>query len=459
MVSDDSQGGYMEEKAYWGKEGEYGPFTPQKDGWPNAGEVVRHYRLAKQLSYSELALLYQQETGDTATRQWMSLMEHKNRVPVDITRRQALVRILEIPPILLGLGSLNEILPKEAPPASSGGSSGPTVLKRQTVATDLEIYETSIRSNWQLHHTSQAHNALGDIQATTQQLESLEKAQLGKLQPQIRELLLSHYLLTSRVHYDLLNLPAAYNSANQAVSVAKRLERPELIALALYERGYALGTQMGLGIGETDPKRLNQALRNFEQALPLASKQLKGRLQLEISRLQSLLKSSVSDITAALKVLDMAEKGVKITSKSDIDPHTLILLEGTNKRFHEQNYLLGRAITLNAAGCFDKALEVFEDLELLDIKRKERKDYTRHYAWLDSIEAQSYIGIKDYQTATLKATDALIVFKDIDSVENIAIIKSISDALLKSPYRRNKEAIELERMLSKYYQERRARAE
>src|SRR5262249_42750059 len=35
----------MAEKAYWWDS--YGPFDPDEDGYPNAGQVVRHYRLLK----------------------------------------------------------------------------------------------------------------------------------------------------------------------------------------------------------------------------------------------------------------------------------------------------------------------------------------------------------------------------------------------------------------------------
>ncbi len=33
----------VSEMIFWGEKGEYGPFTVQEDGWPNAGEVIRHY--------------------------------------------------------------------------------------------------------------------------------------------------------------------------------------------------------------------------------------------------------------------------------------------------------------------------------------------------------------------------------------------------------------------------------
>ena len=37
----------MTKPVYWGEGGEYGPYSVQEDGWPNAGEVMRAYRLKR----------------------------------------------------------------------------------------------------------------------------------------------------------------------------------------------------------------------------------------------------------------------------------------------------------------------------------------------------------------------------------------------------------------------------
>ena len=51
----------MEAKVFWGKQGEFGPFTCQGDGWPCAGEVIRHYRRLRQMSAETLARRYREE--------------------------------------------------------------------------------------------------------------------------------------------------------------------------------------------------------------------------------------------------------------------------------------------------------------------------------------------------------------------------------------------------------------
>ena len=71
---------------FWGEKGEYEPFTAQKDGWPNAGEVIRHYRKKLQISADELARQYGEAIGEQITTRWLLKMEQQNKIPTDLTR-------------------------------------------------------------------------------------------------------------------------------------------------------------------------------------------------------------------------------------------------------------------------------------------------------------------------------------------------------------------------------------
>jgi len=115
---------------------------------------------------------------------------------------------------------------------------------------------------------------------------------------------------------------------------------------------------------------------------------------------------------------------------------------------------LGRAITFNAVGRSGKALEEFDALERLGEGRRRGKDQTRHYAWLEIVQAQAYLGTKEYYVATDKATKAFLVLRDIDSVDNIAIIQVMYNDLVKGPYQGHEEVKELGNMLTRYYQSR-----
>src|SRR6266516_2837255 len=97
----------MSVQIFWGEKGEYGPFTRQEDGWPHAGQVIRHYRRKQKMSAEELASHYGKAINAQVTARWILKMEQQNQVPVDISRRRILTNILHIPPVLLGLASLD----------------------------------------------------------------------------------------------------------------------------------------------------------------------------------------------------------------------------------------------------------------------------------------------------------------------------------------------------------------
>src|SRR5258708_39332423 len=137
----------MTKPVYWGEEGEYGPFSVQEDGWPNAGEVMRAYRLKLGLSAAEVARRYSEALKSLSkckkegaqvkpvSATWILNMENENRVPTDITRRRLLADLLQIPPMLFGLGSFAQVLFK--PKAETSAlPMGPTILK-QDLSPDL----------------------------------------------------------------------------------------------------------------------------------------------------------------------------------------------------------------------------------------------------------------------------------------------------------------------------------
>jgi tetratricopeptide (TPR) repeat protein len=459
----------MTKPVYWGKGGEYGPYSVQEDGWPNAGEVMRAYRLKRGWSAAEVARQYSEALKSLSkckkegtpvkpvSATWILNMENENRVPTDITRRRLLADLLQIPPILFGLGSFEQALFK--PKAETSAlPKGPTILN-QNLSPDLPRYEREIRAFWLLNETSHAHGVLRDIVAAIKELEALEEQTSGDLQRHVRELLYSHYRLASRITRDVLELPAAYTYANHAVRVTKSLGRKDLIAAALYARGFVrltrgiFGEKAAIGMIEPNREKLTEALSDFEQALPLARPQLKGLLLLEVSRVQGLLRGSATDITKALSTMELVGKLIG-SERGNEDSYTRILLDGVVKGLSEEEYLLGSAITFNAVGRPDKALEVFEDLEELDERKRRGKDHTRHHAWVEIVQAQAYLGTKQYNVATVNAARAFLVLRDIDSVGHIANIRAIYNDLLKSPYCGHKEVKELGEMLTDYYQSR-----
>src|SRR5258708_33647496 len=111
-----------------------------KRGW-SAAEVARRYSEAlKRLSEHKHVGTPVKPVSTT----WILNMENENRVPTDITRRRLLADLLQIPPILFGLGSFAQELFKSKA-ETSALPMGPTILK-QDLFPDLPRYVRETRA-------------------------------------------------------------------------------------------------------------------------------------------------------------------------------------------------------------------------------------------------------------------------------------------------------------------------
>lgn len=283
----------MENRIFWGEHGEYGPFTSQEDGWPNVGEVIRHYRRQWGMSAEELAQQYGAAIHLSITARWILKMEQQNKVPADISRRRALTTILEIPPLLLGLASLETA----ALPYSETKKHAPAVL---TFASfDLDWYRKEARVSWQLHYAQTAHDTLDDLLAHLQDLARLHQTAQGSLHSHLSELMNSYYRLAATIQRDRGHFAEAYCCANEGVRLAKTMRdspyATQIVAASQYTRGVVnfawgvFGDRVREGRVTILREKIEAALTDFERALKHASPQLKGIIYSEMARAQALL--------------------------------------------------------------------------------------------------------------------------------------------------------------------------
>src|SRR6266700_2166736 len=84
----------------------------EKNGKPNYGGILRYFRLLMGWTAAQLASLYSEALGldddHLITATWIIIMENQNKVPADEKRRWILARLLDIPPMLLGLNILKD---------------------------------------------------------------------------------------------------------------------------------------------------------------------------------------------------------------------------------------------------------------------------------------------------------------------------------------------------------------
>jgi transcriptional regulator with XRE-family HTH domain len=443
----------MEKKVFWGEHGEYGPFTSQNDGWPNAGEVIRHYRRKRKMSAERLAKLYREELTKreghapktSLTARWILKMEQKNQIPADLTRRRILAEILDIPPLLLGLASLEAVKPHLIPQIQTS-----PVLTYSSL--DLEWHEREARTLWQLHYAQTAHDVLPDLLAYIDTLTPIQQTAKGNLAQHLSELLNSYCRLAATIQRDRGNFEQAYILANESVRLAKAIgTHPyalRILAASQYTRGvvhFAWGvfghhTKQGKII--FNGEKIAAALADFERALVHASPQLKGIIYSEMARAKALIATSPTDISIAQTLMEQAEAYIDTDNRDDF--YTQILLHGDVKGLDKKRLILGRAKAFLAMKRPAKALEEFDDLEML----YEGKNHARRRGWTSVLYAQAAFELGDYSTATDKAISAFLECQEVHSIVHLARLNELYRQLLASPHNAQGKVKRLGRMLN-----------
>ncbi len=163
-------------------------------------------------------------------------------------------------------------------------------------------------------------------------------------------------------------------------------------------------------------------------------------------RAQSVLAISKGERVPASLLVNIDNIADTVDKQKVDDLYVRALVRGQQKDWHTGSYLSSRAITFNAAALSGQALKEFNALKDLTEKTFGR-DGTRQFAWLDILQANIYMGMKEFGVATKYARQALLACQDIRSITNIAIITDIYGRLLKSRYKSSSDVEELGDML------------
>lgn len=377
-------------------------------------------------------------------------MEKQNSVPTDITRRRIIARLLGIPPALLGLASLKELvfLPERKTPLIH--------VELHKVLIDIPLYQKHIHVALHLHRTSHAQSLLNDINSDIQDLESVFGQAQGDLFYQVGELLVSNGLLAAKIVKDQGQFALAYAYANDAVRIAKRLEDDELEASTRYMRGcvkleWGLGVAWKPGTSQFDEEKITSALQDFQAILNSVHAQLgaihpqlHGFTLLQQSRAKSVLKHNITNI------LTLADQAGELVGRDTIDDlYTRLIVTGTLSGLHLGGYHLVRAGIFNAAGLAGKAISELNELQRLHqlTKKTYKQDETRNQAWSNIVLAEARMGLGEYTQATALARQALVVCHTINSVQNVANIRRLYEGLSASSYGSSIDVKELGDML------------
>lgn len=415
----------MEEKRYWvDRDGNiYGPFRPQDDGFPRAGEVIQLYRKQLGMSVQDFAQALR------VSPRRVQMMEKDNKVPDSMERRRFIAHTLKIPPILLGLASVEAFLR----PADALGAKGTTVTTSSRLVVDQKTiaqYQSQLGWFWSLHYTSSANGVVNEVQANILQIQALLAYTNGKEREQLIEQLCGFYELASRVESDQNNSGGAITYLDKAVELAEPLGNAELYGRLLYKRGLVLYEARRLGEALTDLEKANQLVPHLTG--PLA-----GSILLELGLVKSYLAQpgSLTNRSVALSYFDKAEKFTRLSSSDG----------GMGIRYDSGRYLTARGEGLLALGGRRGDVE-----EMLDeAMTNTAPDLTRRHLFIDLQRTKFYVAGKEYPTAVVLAQEVVGKAKAVGSLYSFKSLQEITSPLFKSPYGKSDDAEELLQVIQK----------
>lgn len=407
----------------WGTNGEYGPFSQGKDGYPHSGEVVRYYRIVRGVSAAQFGELYGKALAarlselsskpvdeQPKSRIWVLTMEKRNQVPLDITRRRVIADLLGIPYILLGLG---EGLTKQAL-FSLEEPNIPRIPRHQTMAQQaLHEHQQAVALYFNGYYHRHGQSALALIEQATHQLHSLielvpEHAKITGI-----ALMARYHQFGSLIAREQQQYPLALTHADTAIRYAQEVHKikpnSDLLAITLYRRGL---TNFEEAITRPD------GTSNMQDALPLLDASLsyadhatlstRSLIALEWALVHAYVATSDDERRQVRKLLKQSYHDL---SQKSTDPDE----EFTN--YTQDWYQITMAEALIALGEYTEALgelEVAEELTPLT--------FPRRLAYIDALRAKAHFELGEVEESTRFAKDALSASKAVKSEFNITRI-------------------------------------
>lgn len=390
------------------------------------GHIVRAYRRKKQdhdgkrWSQSDMALVLD------LTERSIRAMEKEHTGLDALTRREALIRMLGIPPFLLGLDLSHNLFE-----GSTQGALAPAVSQKAWQNEEKLLQYQALIPRYRDAYLTASSKAdqltlLNKVEETIASVRQMAPYLKSDRQSLVPELLCQYHGQASSLAGDLGNYQVALSHSTLAVTVAKSLNQQELLAAALYWRGFDNWVK-----GD-----LTSAIEDVQSATPFMSDgdvQLKAMVLLEAGHF---LSHNVQERVETLQVhryLDQAEYLVQ-QGPFQQDVAYVRLDKG---RFH-----IGKAATLLQLRRFRDALD---ELDLAD--RLTTGEQVRRHAWIDILRARVYFAQGEADFATELALTTLPVCMKIHSRHYIADIAQLCHNLKQSSYGASPDVARLDLLL------------
>jgi tetratricopeptide (TPR) repeat protein len=412
----------------WWVELGYAAFAAgSEDFLPNPGQVIKHYRGQKLDNKGKpwTQRLLAQTLGVTDQAVWD--LENRDSRMDNCDRRQFLSELFGIPPLLLGIITLEEILKM----VEEKGATQPMPPVPSTVAKtshklliDREEYTTLLNRCWTTFTSDPVHSSITDVEWRIDTLYR-ELPHLRNKKP-LYELLCRYHDFVANVLRDQQHSVDAIQHCTKALRFAKQLHSAELTALVLYDLGYVLWQA---GCLNEARHQYEEALR-YEQGLP---NNLRGCLLLDAGCTGALTAKTQDVRNEAIALVDRVGNMIRSNPK-EADPYFLTCnLDG---------YHLRRSLSLMAIG---RNRDAIDELQLVNAGA----EYPRRQAKNDIYQAQAHSNLGEYDRVVALAEAGLEVAEQIGSEMIIALVENIFQQLKESVYKDSPDVARLDYLLRK----------
>jgi tetratricopeptide (TPR) repeat protein len=335
-----------------------------------------------------------------------------------IERRRFLADLFNIPPMLLGIVTVDEILQKLAKDEKIEQTSH---IGNKRIVLNFNEYECILQNYWDLHHVQSMHP---DIQAVALHVAVLQQAAenyKGSQKEQCYTLLSCYYQVLAMIFRDLGLFDEADSHIQRAVEYARLVDNHELLAISLYRRGVLLFDRGRL---VEAPRLFYDALRDFQEALSLKTR-LPALLiaVLKLKEGHSLARIARTEYDKRSVVQTIDEAGALIRSLSKVEREQEIYALKTDLN----HYHIDKGAALIVLQRPDEALD---ELNMA----LERSGFKRRNIYRDILLATAALQKGEFLLATTLAEEALVCVKHMRSEVNVQRIARLYSRLKESPY-------------------------
>jgi hypothetical protein len=356
------------------------------------------------------------------------MMETKNQELDSMERRRLLCQLLGIPPILLGLGSIEQ-LERILQPNNVSTKAAPTILQQGSTPT-IGTYNNLLVEYNQTNITQSGAPLISDVETIVPTLYQQIRNTTNKKEK--RELLYvtwEFHRLAAKVHADYKrNLTATLRHLDKALVIALELNDANLIATTYQHIAY-IRLLEGPHIARVD---IDASLQHVKHASPI-------------------VQSDVYAVAARIYHTSMIDTGDSVTSKYFLGKSREALPATLSQ--DERHIPMGLTVvrcqlsqidSLIAFRQASNALDIIEDIESVT-----PSGYQRREAHLSIDRASCFLLLDHPQHALDLLAHASQLSKQLADKDKMRQIRNIYQQLKAGPYKNNRAVLDFEEQLLK----------